>query len=138
MDKQNDAATDYIDNKLAVEALRLILEDVTSQKKKADQEVKDDLTRGRRLAYFEMLDIIEARLEILDIHLDNDAAIDYVDNKMADEALMWILEEIIIRKKEADQEVKDDFTRGRRLAYSEMLDTIEARLEILNIHLDYD
>lgn len=61
-----------------------------------------------------------------------------IPNKMADEALMWILEEIIIRKKEAEQEVEDDFTRGRSLAYFEMLEIIEARLEALGIHLEID
>ena len=55
---------------------------------------------------------------------------------MALEALRWILDEVITRKKEADREVKDDFTRGRRLAYLEMLESIEARLDILDIHLD--
>ena len=58
------------------------------------------------------------------------------ENEMALEALKWILQEIEKRKEEADGEKNDDFSKGRSLAYFEMLDIIKSRLDILDIDLD--
>lgn len=72
MSKQNDVSEEPINNEMAVEALRWILDEVINRKQEADREVKDKFTEGRSLAYFEMLEIIKSRLDILDIRLDDE------------------------------------------------------------------
>lgn len=56
-------------------------------------------------------------------------------NEMAMEALKWIVHDIIERKNETEKEEKDDFSKGRSMAYFEVTDMIQSRLEILGIHL---
>ena len=63
------------------------------------------------------------------------------DNEMAFEALAWIVNDIYERKHEADNEVelrKDDFSKGRKLAYYEVTDIIISRLKVLGINIDID
>ncbi len=72
MSQQNNATTEPIKNEMAVEALRWILDEIVNRKQEADREAKDDFTKGRRLAYFEMHEIIKSRLDILDISFDDE------------------------------------------------------------------
>ena len=58
------------------------------------------------------------------------------ENEMVVEALKWILKDIKERKNESEKDVFDDFSKGRRLAYNEVLDIIESRLDILGIEID--
>jgi hypothetical protein len=57
------------------------------------------------------------------------------DNEMAIEALKWIVHDIAERKKEADAEQSDDFSKGRSEAYFEVVDMIKSRLDILEIEI---
>ena len=57
------------------------------------------------------------------------------DNEMALEALKWIINDVSERKDEAEREGKDDFSKGREMAYEEVYDMIQSRLSILNIQL---
>ena len=58
------------------------------------------------------------------------------ENDMAIEALKWILMDIKERKNESEKEAFDDFSKGRRLAYNEVFDIIESRLDILGIEIN--
>lgn len=60
------------------------------------------------------------------------------ENEMAMEALKWIVHDITERKCEAEKEKKDDFSEGRSMAYFEVTDMIQSRLEILGIHLQQE
>lgn len=58
-------------------------------------------------------------------------------NEMAMEALNWILHDIAERKNEADAEdKKGDYEQGRAQAYFEVMDMIQSRLAILDVHVD--
>ncbi len=57
------------------------------------------------------------------------------ENEMALEALKWIVNDVSERKNEAEQEGKDDFSKGREMAYEEVYEMIRSRLDILNIQL---
>ena len=61
-------------NEMAVEALRWIIHDIEENKTEADAEKVDDFSAGRAQAYFEVMDMIKSRLEILDVSLDDEPA----------------------------------------------------------------
>lgn len=56
-----------MDNKTAIDALESIIRDIEERKAEADVESHDDFTNGRKLAYFEVLDMIYSRVKIFDI-----------------------------------------------------------------------
>lgn len=61
------------------------------------------------------------------------------ENEMAAVALQWIVQTLEERYEEAIQEAassNSDFSKGRKLAYWEVMDIIQSRLEILDVHLD--
>ena len=58
------------DNEMALEALKWIVHDIDERKAEADKEAaetKDDFDEGRKLAYFEVADMIKSRLDVLNI-----------------------------------------------------------------------
>lgn len=57
-------------------------------------------------------------------------------DEMALEALKWIVHDVVERKNEADREKHDDFSKGRSMAYFEVMDMIESRLAILGVELN--
>lgn len=60
--------------KVAVEALNRILDSIIERKQevyKEAKETKEAFAEGQRLAFFEVVDIIRSRLEILDVRLDD-------------------------------------------------------------------
>ena len=61
------------ENKMATEALKWIIHDIRERKKEADTEKnKDEFSEGRAQAYFEVIDMIESRLKVLDVHIENE------------------------------------------------------------------
>ena len=61
-------------NEMAVEALRWIIHDIEENKTEADAEKADDFSAGRAQAYFEVMDMIKSRLEILDVSIEDEPA----------------------------------------------------------------
>ena len=58
------------DNEMALEALKWIVHDIDERKAEADKEAaetKDEFDEGRKLAYFEVADMIKSRLDVLNI-----------------------------------------------------------------------
>ena len=57
-------------NEMALEALKWIVHDIDERKAEADKEAEnnhDEFSEGRKLAYFEVTDMIKARLDVLNI-----------------------------------------------------------------------
>lgn len=57
-------------NELAMDALRWIVDDLQTRKADVDSST-DDFTVGKRTAYFEMLEMIESRLDVMGIELES-------------------------------------------------------------------
>lgn len=58
------------ENEMALEALKWIIHDIDERKAEADKEAaetKDEFDEGRKLAYFEVADMIKSRLDVLNI-----------------------------------------------------------------------
>ena len=58
------------ENEMALEALKWIVHDIDERKAEADKEAaesKDEFDEGRKLAYFEVADMIKSRLDVLNI-----------------------------------------------------------------------
>lgn len=58
------------------------------------------------------------------------------ENEMAVEALKWILNDIEERKNESEKIGSDDFSKGYKFAYNEVIDIIKSRLDILGIEIN--
>lgn len=61
-------------DEMALEALKWIVHDVTERKNEAEQEKHDDFSKGRSMAYFEVMDMIRSRLSILGVELNEGAS----------------------------------------------------------------
>lgn len=59
-------------------------------------------------------------------------------DEMALDALKWIVSDIAERQTEAEREKSDDFTKGRALAYWEVMDLIKSRLSALGVEVSSD
>lgn len=58
-------------------------------------------------------------------------------DEMALEALKWIVHDIMERKEEVWKERnKNEFEDGRSLAYEEVIDMVQSRLDILGINME--
>lgn len=74
--------------------------------------------------------------------MDESESMDERENeKMAFTALQWIVATLAENNKEAQEEAdakgpEDNFVQGRAEAYFEVMDIIESRLEILDVHLE--
>ena len=58
------------ENEMAMEALKWIVHDIDERKEEADKEAAethDEFAEGRKLAYFEVTDMIKSRLNVLNI-----------------------------------------------------------------------
>ncbi len=63
------------ENEMAMEALKWIVSTIADNDEEAQQEAANEndlIAQGRAEAYWEVMDIIQSRLEILGICLDNE------------------------------------------------------------------
>lgn len=64
---QNENFTD----EMALEALKWIVHDVAERRDEAESEKSDDFSKGRAEAYWEVMDMIKSRLEVLGVELED-------------------------------------------------------------------
>lgn len=57
---------------MALEALKWIVHDVAARQTEAEQEKTDDFSKGRAQAYWEVMDMVKSRLEILGVQITDD------------------------------------------------------------------
>lgn len=55
---------------------------------------------------------------------------------MALDALKWIIGDVSERQAEAERDKTDDFSKGRALAYWEVMDMIKSRLAALGVEIE--